>query len=77
MSKILLDYPIYHNLPLIFNYYFFKVQITMHTSVFTIPSYGSCSGAKLVDFYNIFEKSHKKEWKIQNPKMPFSNLPNR
>ena len=67
----LLDHPIYHISPPIFNHYFFKVQITIPTPSFTITYCGFCSGAKLVDFWTIFEKSHKYEWKIQTKKRHF------
>ena len=68
ISNTLSDPPICHNSSLVFNHYFLKVRVPMHTPSFTTPS-GTFSGKwKLVDFCNIYVKSSFRRVKMSSLK---------
>ena len=67
VSNLLFCRPISHISPPISDDYFFKVQITVPTHIFTTHSCRFCSGLKLAEFCNFFEDFIKMSGNLKSP----------
>ena len=57
-----------HISPSIYDDYFFKVQITVSTPIFTTPSCSFCWGPELAEFWIFFEDFIKRSGKLKSQK---------